>query len=503
MSSERVLHAAFERQRHKTPERIALRCDKERLTYRQLDQRANALAVDLLNRGVKPGDIVGIYLGKSPDLIVSLLGVLKTGACYLPLDPYYPQDRLTYMVNHADARLIITDDARSQIFNPGDRQTLNITRVDLACAVAPVLPDVNQERLCYVMYTSGSTGTPKGVMVSHRTVMNYLTWMQSAFTLKPEDVVLNQSTFSFDVSVWEIFWPLITGAGCAVITEEAKYDPHLMAGFINRHQVTVAQFVPTALRVIVDANVLSSCRSLRHLFAGGEALDQTLVNDIARQYSGQIHNLYGPTEATIFACHWRCRPGAEEKIVPIGRAIPHARTYVLNAQRAPVAPGESGELYLAGDILAQGYLHAETLTQERFVDDPFVGEKGRKMYKTGDWVRQRADGVLEFLGRIDSQIKLRGHRIELTEIETHLQALPQINHAAVILEQHAEQSTPSLSAFYVLRHRQSIDVHEIKQHLAKSLPFFMMPSHFIALKEMPTHPNGKIDKSKLYSCVNN
>lgn len=503
MASARVLHTLFEQQRHQTPDAIALRSDTETLTYQQLDQRANAMASDLLQRGVKPKDVVGIYLNKSPNLIVSLLGVLKTGACYLPLDPYYPHERLDYMVNHADARLVITDNAHALTLAPSHREIVDINQIDLSVQATPTLPSVSEEQLCYVMYTSGSTGTPKGVMVSHRTVVNYLAWMQSAFVLQHDDVVLNQSTFSFDVSVWEIFWPLIAGASCAVITEDAKYDPQLLAEFMHRHQVTVAQFVPTALRVIVDAEVLSRCTSLCHIFSGGEALDQTLVNDLFLQYPGKIHNLYGPTEATIFACHWLCQPGAEEKIAPIGKPIPHAAAYVLDEAQQPVDVGESGELYLAGDILAKGYLHAEKLTQERFVDDPFSHQTGQKMYKTGDWVKQRVDGVLEFIGRIDSQVKLRGHRIELAEIETHIQALPQINHAAVILEKRSENAAPSLSAFYVLRHQKHIDIQEIKAHLAKTLPFFMVPSHFVALEKMPTHPNGKIDKSKLCSCVNN
>ncbi|MCO4313107.1 amino acid adenylation domain-containing protein [Pectobacterium versatile] len=503
MASARVLHTLFEQQRHQTPDAIALRSDTETLTYRQLDQRANAMANDLLLRGVKPKDVVGVYLNKSPNLIVSLLGVLKTGACYLPLDPYYPHERLDYMVNHANARLVITDDEHALKLAPGHREIVDINQVDLTYQTTPTLPTVSEEDLCYVMYTSGSTGTPKGVMVSHRTVVNYLAWMQSAFVLHDEDVVLNQSTFSFDVSVWEIFWPLIAGASCAVITEDAKYDPLLLAEFMCRHQVTVSQFVPTALRVIVDAEVLPRCTSLCHIFSGGEALDQTLVNDLSLQYTGKIHNLYGPTEATIFACHWHCQPGAKEKIAPIGKPIPHAAAYVLDEAQQPVDVGESGELYLAGDILAKGYLNAEKLTQERFVDDPFSHQVGQKMYKTGDWVKQRANGVLEFIGRIDSQVKLRGHRIELAEIETHLQALPQINHAAVILEKRPESAAPSLSAFYVLRHQKHIDIQEIKAHLAKTLPFFMVPSHFIALEKMPTHPNGKIDKSKLSSRVNN
>lgn len=504
MASEKILHAKFKQQSNSTPNLVALRCEKNVLTYKQLDQYTDALAGELISRRVSPGDIVGVYLNKGVDLVISLLGILKAGACYLPLDPYYPVKRLAYMISHAGAKWVITDSVPEQTLNAAspDCEWLDITRLDLTQPVAPKLPQVSDNRLCYVMYTSGSTGKPKGVMVSHRTVVLYLEWMQTAFNLRQHDVVLSQSSFSFDVSVWEIFWPLVVGASCALSDEEMKYDPQLMANFIRRHQVTVAQFVPTALRVIADANVVGDCRTLRHLFSGGEALPQTLVDDLSRQFSGKIHNLYGPTEATIFACYWPCLAGQEEGIVPIGRPIPHARAYVLNEALEPVPAGACGELYLGGDILAKGYLHAEVMTNERFVHDPFSHGNGDKMYRTGDLVKRLDDDVLVFIGRVDDQVKVRGHRIELAEIETHLQALPQISHAAVIVELHPQNKMPTLSAFYVARHPSSVNVQEIKTSLAKSLPFYMLPTRFIRLDKMPVHPNGKIDKSNLHSYEN-
>ncbi|MFI8415588.1 non-ribosomal peptide synthetase [Serratia sp. NPDC078593] len=499
MASAHSIHADFMQCCNHTPNSVALRCDEKTLTYQQLDQYSNALADRLINLGVRPGDIVGVYLNKGVNLVISLLGIIKSGACYLPLDPYYPVKRLAYMIDHTATQWVITDSVpehRLKLSSPYC-QWFDITQVDLTIPATPELPIVSGDHLCYVMYTSGSTGTPKGVMVSHRTVAHYLKWMQAAFNLRQHDVVLNQSSFSFDVSVWEIFWPLSVGASCALIDEEMKFDPLLMAAFIQRHQVTVAQFVPTALRVIVDANVVGNCPTLAHIFSGGEALPQCLVDDLHRQYSGQIHNLYGPTEATIFACYWPCRPGERDSLVPIGKPIPHARAYVLDAGLNPVPPGVCGELYLAGDILAKGYLHAETLTQERFVDDPFACGGGNKMYRTGDWVKQRDDGVFAFVGRVDDQVKVRGHRIELAEIETHLQALPHIAHAAVIVEPHPKNNMPMLLAFFVPRERQVVNIQEIKNGLAKSLPYFMLPSRLIPLERMPVHPNGKIDKSKL------
>ncbi|MEY4922116.1 MAG: hypothetical protein RLY17_833 [Pseudomonadota bacterium] len=504
MIYESIIHAKFTRQKNKSPNSVALRDDENILTYQQVEQRANALAEQLIKRGIRPKDIVGVYLKKGVNLVISLLGILKAGACYLPLDPYYPTKRLAYMITHAGTKMVIMDNVPEHALNVEQYacEWLDITQLDFTLPLELAFPEVSDDHLCYVMYTSGSTGMPKGVMVSHRTVVNYLEWMQNAFCLHQHDVVLNQSSFSFDVSVWEIFWPLIAGASCALITEDMKYDPLLMADFIQRHQVTVAQFVPTALRVIVDAGVLEECRTLTHIFSGGEALVQNLVDDLAQQFTGQIHNLYGPTEATIFACHWQCQAGASENMVPIGKPLPHASAYVLDEQLKPVPSGTQGELYLAGDILAKGYLHAETLTHERFVNNPFAGKGYNKMYRTGDWVKQRDDGVLVFIGRVDDQIKLRGHRIELAEIETHLQALPQIAHAAVIVEKNRGNNTPYLSAFYVTRQHESVNVQDIKSYLVEVLPFFMLPSRFTSLEKIPIHPNGKIDKSNLHSYEN-
>ncbi|MDE9495788.1 non-ribosomal peptide synthetase [Xenorhabdus bovienii] len=502
MASEKIIHSKVLLQTNKTPDLIALRCDENIMTYQQLEQRSNALAGYLIKHGVKPGNIVGVYINKGIDLVISLLGILKAGGCYLPLDPYYPHERLTYMISHSKTAFIITDNEQILTLLQCDCIFINIKTLNLTLNNQLILPKVNDDHLCYVMYTSGSTGVPKGVMVSHRTVVNYLEWMQSEFILKYEDVVLNQSTFSFDVSVWEIFWPLIAGASCALITEEIKFDPFLMAKFINRHDITVAQFVPTALRTIVGANVLSGCPSLKHLFAGGEVLDQSLVNELTEQFKGQIHNLYGPTEATIFACHWYCRAGEKEKTVPIGKAIPHARTYVLNEYFQPVPVGECGELYLAGDILAKGYLYEEPLTQKCFVNDSFSCYSNQKMYRTGDLVKQRPDNILEFIGRIDDQIKMRGYRIELEEIERHLLSHPYITHAAVVIDDPSKNKNSSLSAYDVLHHQQSVNVQDIKKYLLKFLPYFMLPSYFIELDKIPVHPNGKIDKSNFSLYVN-
>ncbi|WP_252724497.1 amino acid adenylation domain-containing protein [Vibrio hepatarius] len=318
-----------------------------------------------------------------------------------------------------------------------------------------------------------------------------------AFHLEQDSRVLSQTTYSFDISVWEIFWPLMMGASTALICEEAKYDPALLTDFIRHHHVTVAQFVPTALRIIADAGVLDKCPSLEHIFSGGEALSQRLVDDVSEQCKGQIYNLYGPTEATIFACHWQCQSNTNETIVPIGFPIPHAQALVLNEQLEMVEQGCRGELYLSGDILALGYLKREDLTAERFLANPYSTVAKAKMYRTGDLVSLRKDGALLFHGRIDSQIKLRGHRIELSEIEAQLHALPYISHVAVIVDGSDDGKKQYLTAFYVPYQHSDKDIQAIKREMAEILPYYMQPSRYYAVDSLPTLPNGKISKSAL------
>ncbi len=488
-----LIHEKFKSAKHKQPNNIALITNEEEISYSQLDNRSNIIAEKLLRLGIKPGDIVGVHMNRGIHLIATLLGVMKSGGCYLPLDPYYPNERLSYMVEHSETALIITDDDDQLDWLHGTQIILNINELDMQQTANPALPQINDDDLCYVMYTSGSTGKPKGVMISHRTVAHYLGWMQSRFTLTTDKRVLNQTTYSFDISVWEIFWPLTCGAGCALINEDEKYDPDLLAAFILRHHVNVVQFVPTALRIILDANVLKPCTSITDIFSGGEALPQKLVNDLAKQFKGKIHNLYGPTEATIFAYHWPCEPNQDDAIVPIGIPIPHAKGFIFDQQLRPVAKGQCGELYLGGDTLAKGYLKRNDLTEERFLAHPITGER---MYRTGDLVSEKSDGTLLFHGRCDSQIKLRGHRIELAEIEVQLQSIEDISHAAVITVT-SSCGDVTIKAFCVSASQQSLDIQAIRLSLSGVLPHYMRPTHYCQVDALPTLPNGKINKSIL------
>ena len=495
MFSERLLHTEFERQCYQSPEAIAITSDDGKLTYAELSLRATQLSLYLIKAGVTKGSRVGLYLPKSPEMVIGMLAILKTGASYVPLDPSYPVERLNFMINHSSIRVVITGHDLADSINAPHCHMIDSQKLDWETLPATgKLPVPEAIDPCYVLYTSGSTGQPKGVVVSHQSVINYLDWMEAEFHLTREDVVLNQSAISFDVSVWEIFWPLHRGATCALISDEKRFDPRRLADFIVKHNVTVAQFVPTALRVIAAKKVLPQCTSLRHLFSGGEALEQKLVDELLSQFGGQLHNLYGPTEASIFSFYWLCQSGQPSAMVPIGHPIPHASAYILNEDGKPVDEGQIGELYIGGNVLALGYLNNTQLTNQVFIPDPYSPIPGAKMYKTGDVVKKNDAGVTEFIGRVDSQIKIRGHRVESGEIETQLRSFPLIEQAFVIP---VTEPVAKIEAFYLPHDSKIIPASVLRDYLSQFLPFYMIPAEFYPLKAIPVLPNGKTDLKQL------
>ncbi|CAG8998984.1 MAG: Dimodular nonribosomal peptide synthase [Candidatus Celerinatantimonas neptuna] len=503
MTSSKLVHLLVNETCQKYPLHIAIHSEDNEISYERLNQISDLIAYDLINQGIHSGDVVAVYLNKSAYMIACLLGVLKAGAAYLPLDTSFPKERLHYMLTNSQAKLVICDKEDKPIPVQMALPMIDLSVLDWQRNISIQYPKIQDDQPCYVIYTSGSTGRPKGVIVPHRPVVNYLQWMQERFQLQTDDVVLAQTTFSFDVSVWEMFWPLLVGASCAAIKDEKKYDPELLVNFMNDYHVTVAQFVPTALHIIADAGSLTRCHSLKHLFSGGEALDQALADQLTGQTDAQIHNLYGPTEATIFCCHWLAQPGQSQDCVPIGLPIPHAQAYILDRSLNRVEPGESGELFLAGDILASGYINNPQMTADRFIANPFADESAieKRMYKTGDRVRRRHDGVLEYLGRIDRQIKIRGHRIELTEIESVLFKLPQVSNAAVTYDKNELHGKNELKAYFTLKDGAQINAQKIKDYVGQYLPFYMCPSIFIELTKMPTLNNGKTDYSQLSKAI--
>nr|WP_285478570.1 non-ribosomal peptide synthetase [Amycolatopsis sp. NBRC 101858] len=404
----------FAAQVSRTPDATALVFEDEELTYAELDAVSNRLARALAERGAGPERVVAVALPRSTHLVTAILAVLKTGAAYLPLDPGYPAERIAFMLEDAAPALVLaTADDMPLLDGVSD---------------APLDVALKPENPAYVIYTSGSTGRPKGVVVPHAGIVNRLLWMQDEYGLTGDDRVLQKTPSSFDVSVWEFLWPLITGATEVVARPDGHKDPAYLARLIRDRGVTTVHFVPSMLQVFLQEPAARECTSLRRVLCSGEALPADAVVQFGQVLDAELHNLYGPTEASVDVTSWRTSP--EDTSVPIGRPVWNTRTYVLDAALRPVPPGTAGELYLAGVQLARGYLGRPGLSAERFVASPF--EPGERMYRTGDLARFRPDGVLEFLGRGDEQIKIRGFRVEPGEIAATLAAHDDVAHAVVV-----------------------------------------------------------------------
>jgi enterobactin synthetase component F len=471
-----TLWSGLAAQAARTPHAVAVVADDATLTYAELHRRAEALARRLAARGAGPGEVVGVALDRCSELMVTLLAVLRTGAAYLPLEPDAPADRTAAM--RADARPVCVVDA------------VGIADGDADPGAGPRPAD-----LAYVLYTSGSTGRPKGVAIGHRAIVNRLAWMQDAFAIGPGARVLLKTPLGFDVSVWELFWPLLTGATLVVAAPGAHRDPQALAQIITTNNVDTMHFVPSMLAAFVAEPAAAACTSLRRVITSGEALGGELARKLYAMLPGaRLHNLYGPTEAAVDVTHWPCDPRGEAAI-PIGHPVWNTDAYVLDAALQPCPPGVIGELYLGGVQLADGYRGRPALTAERFVADPH-GAPGARMYRTGDLARRRPDGALEYHGRTDQQVKVRGVRIEPGEVEAALLRHPSVAQAAVI----AREDRPGdvrLAAYVVVDERAPAEPAALRHHAAALLPDAMVPSVVVVLDALPVGPSGKLDRRAL------
>ncbi|WP_307122911.1 amino acid adenylation domain-containing protein [Streptomyces sp. B1I3] len=486
-----AVHELIHRQVDLTPEAVALSFEGSELTYRELDGRANRLARHLRALGVGRGGRVGLCLHRSTELVVALLAVLKAGAAYVPLDPGHPEERRAFLCEDAGTEVVLTHAAARDRVPSAARLVVDLDADDAALEAYPEgRPEpVNEpDDSAYVIYTSGSTGTPKGVANSHRGIVNRLLWMQECFDLHSDDSVLQKTPYSFDVSVWEFLWPLMTGARLVVARPDGHKDPGYLAGLISAERVTTLHFVPSMLEVFLEAEVVGDLTSLRRVVCSGEALPAALARRfLAETENCGLHNLYGPTEAAVDVSHWQCRPGEPGPTVPIGRPIANTRLYVLDERGAPAPVGVPGELCIAGVQVAEGYLNRPELTASRFVTDPF--HRGR-MYRTGDLARWRPDGALDFLGRLDDQVKLRGFRIELGEVEAAARAVDGVRNAV------AAARDQRLVA-YVAGDRELVDTARLRAAMGRTLPEYMVPETVVWLDEVPLSPNGKVDRKAL------
>ncbi|CAJ7972168.1 syringomycin synthetase [Burkholderia pseudomallei] len=502
---EQCIHQLFEAQVDRKPEAIALTFEGQRLSYAELNARANRLAHYLQGRGVGPDRLVALCAERGIEMVVGLLAILKAGGAYVPLDPSHPPERLRRMLDDTNPVAVLVDDIGADALASFESHVAaRSPRVHLSRDIAqwracsPANPSTPRERaarrLAYVIYTSGSSGEPKGVMNEHRGVVNRLWWMQQTYALDERDAVLQKTPFSFDVSVWEFFWPLMSGARLVIAKPEGHKDPAYLSELIDRERVTTLHFVPSMLQAFLeDEGAARGCGSVKRVMCSGEALPPSLVKRFYRCLpDARLHNLYGPTEAAVDVTAWACDAEEGGASVPIGRPIANTRIYVLDGYGQPVPRGVAGELYIGGVQVARGYLNRPELTRERFVDDPFVA--GGRLYKTGDLARWRTDGSLEYLGRNDFQVKIRGFRIELGEIEAQLAKVAGVRETVVLAR---DSGSPAGEKRLVAYYTGNADVAALREQATRHLPAYMVPSAYVRLDAWPLTPNGKLDRRAL------
>ncbi|MEQ9486031.1 amino acid adenylation domain-containing protein [Coleofasciculus sp. F4-SAH-05] len=499
----RCLHHLIEAQVEKTPDAIAVIFDNQQLTYRQLNSRANQLAHYLQKLGVKPESLVGICVERSLEMVVGLLAILKAGGAYVPIDPNYPVDRIAYMLADSQVPVLLTQEPLVPHLPKSTAKIICLdTQWDNIAAENNHNPDstIQPENLAYVIYTSGSTGKPKGAMNTHQGICNRLLWMQQTYHLTPADSVLQKTPFSFDVSVWEFFWTLMTGASLVVAKPGGHQDSRYLVEIITQQQITTLHFVPSMLQLFLEEPDINRCQSLKRVICSGEALPLDLQNRFFSRLDCELHNLYGPTEAAIDVTYWQCQRNSKSSIVPIGRPVANTQIYILDPYLHPVPIGVPGEIHIGGVQVARGYLNRPELTQEKFIANPFQNPSrqthhGSKLYKTGDLARYRPDGTIEYLRRIDHQVKIRGFRIELGEIENALTEYPQIREAVVIAR--TEKSGGKQLVAYFVSTQEKPSPRSLRSFLKESLPDYMIPAAFVSLDSLPLTPNGKVNRRAL------
>ncbi|MFE4458186.1 amino acid adenylation domain-containing protein, partial [Nocardia tengchongensis] len=490
-----TLVAMFEAQAERTPDAIAVTFEGTSLSYAEFSERVHRLARWLIERGVGSESFVALGMRRSLDLVVGMYAVAVTGAAYVPLDPDHPAERTEYILETADPVTVLTSGEDL----PVDTAQVRIDKLELSSYSAAPLTDADRRvplrdsNTAYVIFTSGSTGRPKGVAVPHSAIVNRLVWMQAEYGLTADDVVLQKTPATFDVSVWEFFWPLQIGAKLVVAKPEGHRDPAYLADLIAREGVTVTHFVPSMLAVFVAEEAAARCTGLRMVFASGEALAPKPSHKLRALTGAELHNLYGPTEAAVDVTYHQV-VDADTETVPIGRPVFNTQVYVLDSRLRPVPVGVAGELYLAGEQLARGYVARPDLSSDRFVANPF-GD-GERMYRTGDLVTWTADGELDYIGRTDFQVKLRGLRIELGEIESALTALDAIAQSVVVVR-NDPHAGDQLVGYVIAAPGRTVDVDAVRAEIGDSVPSYMVPSILMVLDEFPLNASGKLDRKAL------
>jgi amino acid adenylation domain-containing protein len=492
LGKDLCLHQLIEEQAQRTPNQAALVFEQQKLTYGELNHRANQLAHYLNWSGVGPDVLVGLYVQRSIDMVVGMLAILKAGGAYVPIDPSYPSARIAWIIEDSHLGFILTTEGTRAALPASPARVISLDGDAAAIAArssAPVPTSANKNNLAYVIYTSGSTGKPKGVMVEHRNVVNFFAGMDKIIGVE-SGVWLAVTSISFDISALELLWTLSRGFQ-VVVHPEGNSDK--IPSQILRHGVTHLQLTPSLLRALVsDPASLDALSKLKKVFVGGEALPASLIASLRQSFSGEIHNMYGPTETAIWSTVYRVEE--QRSSIPIGKPILNTQVYVLDSQLQVVPPGGIGNLLIGGDGVVRGYLNRPELTAERFINDPF--RQGGKLYRTGDLARFLPDGNLEFIGRADFQVKIRGFRIELGEIESAIELQAGVEQAVVIARED-HQGDKILAAFFTAKTGKSVKTDSLRIALEAALPGYMVPTHFVQLDKLPLTANGKIDRNAL------
>lgn len=497
---DRSLHALIAEQAARTPSMVAVSDQEEELRYQDLDERANQMAHHLLQLGISSESRVALCLRRSAQTVVAMLAVLKAGAAYVPLDPQYPAERLGYLLSDSDSQVLITEtalldrlpthQARTVLMDAEWGEVMEQPRTPPEIAVGP-------HSLAYLIYTSGSTGLPKGVLVTHGGIVNNLAWRQRTWPLKPGERVLQNHPFSFDPSVWATFWPLTVGAECVISTPSQQLDTGALVRLIRDREIVLYGAVPSVNAVLMEHPEIGECTSLRYLLSGAEPLTGRLQQAVHQRLTASVANLYGPTETTIDATYWQCVPERDPQAAPIGRPIDNLRVYLVDGDGQLVPPGVPGEICVAGVGLARGYHRRPGLTAERFVPDPFSAVSGGRLYRTGDLGRWRPDGAIEFLGRADQQVKVRGFRVELGEIEAVVNMSDQVRDAVVVARPDGQNGTRLIAYVVPGDHAAPPTPADLAKLVGDVLPSHMVPSLWVPLDALPLTVNGKVDRRAL------
>ncbi|TQV77358.1 amino acid adenylation domain-containing protein [Aliikangiella marina] len=499
LSGAACLHESFSNCSALNPESIALSCLCEQISYYELNRRTEYLAKRLVNLGIKRESVVAVMLDRSIDLVIAMYAVMKAGGVYLPIDPNLPNNRIDYILSDAKVEHIL---AHSKYANDQFIQkTILVDKISFKeKGISRIsLETVMAEDLAYIIYTSGSTGEPKGVMVEHKAIVNRINWMQERYQLVSNDIVLQKTPFNFDVSMWELTWPIFQGARMEIAPHDSHKDPEYISKLIQTRCVTHIHFVPSMFREILSEKLWRGCHSLKKVFCSGEELPPDLTKTHFNLNNAELHNLYGPTEAAVDVSAFECKFETISKSIPIGKPIQNIKLYILDSDLNMLPPGAVGELFISGVGLARGYVNNEGLTQEKFISNPFAVEGHKRLYKTGDLARWKADGSVEYIGRNDDQVKLRGLRIELTEIKSIIEKHQLVKSSVVLLQKTSDYEHQLIA--YVVPSKNKIADDDfsisIQKYLARQLPEYMIPSAIIQLEEVPLTTSGKIDKKKL------